>query len=250
MRHLAAAALAALAFSLTAWAQDAEPATPEAQTEPVTAEAAALSGRAEAISTLETMRADVTDAMTVGYSGELISEEEIDGELLRKHLDAWFRLSPRSVRLVFRSPDEGQVVTWREGMDRMRVNPPGFLPTISIDPSGDRAMATSHRPVPQFGIDLTIDRHLSAIGQTAEDADVGVERLGEQRRGRQMLEGHEFHHPPVGGSPVVSFTIWVDPATSMPIHFENRRADGSIYERYRYIAFTPNPSLSDDLFDQ
>jgi Protein of unknown function (DUF1571) len=207
-----------------------------------------LSGREETLLVLNSIREGITERMTGGYSGHLISEELIDGEMYRKDLDVWFRLRPRSLRIEFRSPDEGQVVTWQESWDSMSVDRP-WLPALSIDPAGERALATSHRPVTTFGIDLTIDRYIAAIERTPEDAEVTCENLGLEQAGRQNLTRLDFSHPEVPGNPVTSFTIWLDPETLLPIHFENRRADGSRYERYRYIEFRLNPPLDGDLFD-
>jgi hypothetical protein len=141
------------------------------------------------------------------------------------------------------------VVIWQEGWDDMLVDRP-WLPQLSIDPSGARALATSHRPVPTFGIDLTLDRYIAAIEAAAENDDVTCEERGREQRGRQELIRYDFTHPAIPGSPVTDFTIWLEPETVIPIHFENRRADGSVYERYRYIEFTLNPPMSNELFEE
>jgi hypothetical protein len=208
----------------------------------------AASARDEAIATLEQLRATIDEMMTGGYRGELISEEMIDGDLLRKHLNVWFRLRPRGVRLEFISPDEGQVVVWQQGWSKMVVDRP-WLPALRIDPAGERALATGHRPVTTFGIDLTIDRYLDALRRGSPDGEFEMTHVGEEQAGRQTLDRWDFRHPAVGGSPVTGFSVWLDPSTGLPVHFENRRADGSIYERYRYLRFEVNPQLDGDLFE-
>jgi hypothetical protein len=220
-------------------------ATPEVTVDPAAERAAE---RAEAISTLEQLRAGITNAMTGGYRGQLISEEEIGGQLARKEMMANFRMRPRAIRLEMTSPDE-QVVVWQQGWDTMSVDRP-WLPALNIDPAGERAMATSHRPLTQFGIDLTIDRYIDAMKATPEDAEVTVSHAGTGPVDRQQLDRWDFTHPRVGNTPVTEFTIWIDTATGMPVHFENRKADGSVYERYRYTDFELNPRFDRDTFEK
>lgn len=240
-----------LALTLLALALPRSPVfAQEAAAPPAASQAASEeSQRAEAIAFLEGLLQTIDERMTVGYRGLLISDELLDSGLFRKRLNLWFRRTPRSVRIEFLEPDEGQIVVWQQGWDAMRVNPPGLVPTLSIDPRGERAMATSHRPVTETGIDLAIERYLETLRQTAEDAPVRFQHAGVGPVGSQTLARYDIEHPRVGQSPVTAFTIWVDPATGMPIHFENRAADGSIYERYRYVEFELNPALSDDQFE-
>lgn len=229
------AAAPASAEQMATEAAPAEPTTP------------AMSSREQAIDTLVQLREHIGNTMTAGYRGQIISEELIGGEMTRKQMNVWFRVQPRALRLEFITPDEGQVITWQQGWENMVVDRP-WLPALNIDPNGERAMASSHRPVTQFGIDLTIDRYIEALNQTPEDGDVWVQHVGMEQAGREQLDRWDFHHPAVAGSPVTDFTLWLTD-TAIPVHFENRAADGSRYERYRYIEFELNPSLPASLFE-
>jgi hypothetical protein len=215
----------------------------------IAAQDSASPEREQVLAVLEQLQQTVDAQMTGGYSGRLIAEEDINGELFRKDMQVWFRRTPRAVHFVFNSPDEGQTVTWQEGWEEINVNPPGLVPEIGLDPTGERAMATSHRPVTVFGIDLALDRYLEAVRSAPEDGEFSYENAGVEPMAGRELERHNFTHPEVAGNPVTSISIWVDPATGMPVCFEHRRADGSVYERYRYPQFELNPTFEEGLFD-
>jgi hypothetical protein len=225
------------------------PEAQEAAPEGIVPVAPAVFGRDAALTTLEAMKQGFEQIVTVGYRGEMISEELIDGSIFRKRMQIYLRRNPRAIRIQFLEPDRGQVAVWQAGWDHFRVNPPGIIPTISLDPNGARAMATSHHPITEAGIDMALERYIDSIREVPEDADAGVEHIGLEQVGNQRLDRYDFHHPRVGDAPITSFTIWMDPNRGLPILFENRAADGSLYERYNYVDFEVNPPLSDDQFD-
>lgn len=85
--------------------------------------------------------------------------ERIDGELHdQQEIDLKVRHSPFSVYMKWRSGDKGRQLLFseKETDGRMLVKLGGlkgrFLPTIKLDPNGDRAMAESRHSVAQAGI--------------------------------------------------------------------------------------------------
>jgi len=187
--------------------------------------------------------------MPFGYAGHLRTAENIDGEIIEKDLRVWVRRSPRAVEFQMNSPAEGLVLTWQESWRYGWVNPVGLVPAFPLDPTGDRAMENSLRPITEFGLDLWAPQFLALLDSLPPDARVELSGPTEETLDGQLLRRWEIVFPPAGEWNLVSVNLWLDPVTNLPIRFESRRDSGALHERYHYLELTLNPTFEANRFD-
>lgn len=191
-------------------------------------------------------------------------QERIDGALQPPHImEVKVRRTPLSVYLRWREPDEGQEIIWRDGAHdgQMVVHPGGWrgrlLASIKIDPEGDRAKATSRRPIKNIG-PWSMTERLAVYVEECLQGEHAVEIVSSDARiGGRDCHCFQFTHPQsTADLDFKQVVIYIDKEQRVPIAVENYgwgTADGGsklpLEESYVFNELTLNAPLTDLDFD-
>lgn len=195
------------------------------------------------------------------YTAILVKKELVGGEMLEAQMDLKLRHDPFSVYLKFIVPAEGRQVLYvpsrNDGNMLVReTGLAGLVGAISLDPSGDMAMAENRHPINQIGIRFLVEAVIEDwLLQTAIE-DVSVNYYPEARIGGVECKAIEVTFPEEHNLVDYHKTrLYIEKAGGMPIRVENfgfpARAGGNapLIEDYLYSNLEVNVGLSNSDFD-
>ena len=191
-------------------------------------------------------------------------QERIDGKLQPLNvMEIRVRNKPLAIYGVWRTPDAGQQVIWRDGAHdgKMLVSPAGFkrriMPIVKLLPDDPMAMAVSRRPVTNLGIWKFTERVAALLDEELlRDPAVSVKvTKGDESSGRPCT-AFKFEH--VKPSPTAHFkdvTVLFDEVLRVPVAIEYHRWDdkgiaGHLEESYLFENLTLNVAMNDADFDE
>ena len=192
------------------------------------------------------------------WSFVLERQEWVDGKLqpaerMQVHFQKPFAVYAKWIGAV----DAGQELIYKSGWnnDQLKVNPPGLVPTLDLDPHGTVAMRGNRHPILDIGFPFLVGRIAAdhAIAK-ANPQRVTVEDLGERTVAGRLARCYRSTLPKDQIPSLYAYAaeICVDLRTKLPAEVKVwDKVGGSVQlvERYTFSAVVVNPTLSPLTFD-
>ena len=181
------------------------------------------------------------------YTATLRRRVLINGQFAESTVRMKYRTSPRSVYLLFVTPNAGREAIWIDGWNDNQMlahegsGPLSFLGSVNLDPEGPRAMEGSKNPITRSG--------LAALGRTIADqwrretryGEVDVKLYPEAKLDGRACRVIESTHPvPRREFAFHKTRLFLDAETGVPFAAQQLgwpRAEGQpppVLEDYRY----------------
>jgi hypothetical protein len=197
------------------------------------------------------------------YSCKLVKRERMGGQMGDyQYLDLKVRHQPFSVYVGFLSPHKGQESIYVEGRNDglLWAHPPEaqqrLVGTVSLDPTGPRAMKGNRYPITEVGI-LNLVRRLIEVGEhDTQYGECEVQQFAGAKVNGRVCSVLQFTHP----TRRKEFSyhrarIFIDDQLTVPIRYEAydwpQTAGGEpvLKEEYTYLDMRLNAGLGDLDFD-
>ncbi len=153
--------------------------------------------------------------------------------------------------------DTGQELLYRKGWNegRLRVNPPGLVPTLDLDPHGSVAMRGNRHPIDEIGFPYLIGRMAADHRLALEHASrSSVEDLGTQTVGGVAARCYRATLPKDIDPRFYAYRaeICVDPKTNLPADvavWDKVGGQVQLVERFTFRDVHVNPRFDPLTFD-
>ena len=190
------------------------------------------------------------------YTAHFTKQQRIRGKLLpEEEVFIKFR-KPYAVYVKWTGKvDRGQEALYVEGKynDKVIVHKGGFILshiTVSLDPSGHRAMKKNLRPITCAGIGFLIGSLIEVSERAADNNDMKVEYHGIADLPDGEAHRFERYLDERGDYPCYRAVIYLDKETSFPVLYEAYDSKGNILERYTYSNIETEQGLGEEHFDK
>jgi hypothetical protein len=219
---------------------------------------AAAAGPAEALADELVARMVAAERAAQRWSFVMERTERVGGALQPSQTMVVLYEKPFSVYARWTGEvDRGQELLIRRGWnnEQLRVNPPGIVPTLDLDPRGAVAMRGNRHSIHDVGFTFLVGRIASdhAIAKRHPDK-VSVVDLGARTIGGRSARCYRAKLPKgeVAGLYALQAEICVDDRLGLPteVIVWDRVGEALVeVERYRFTEIKVNPSFPADAFD-
>lgn len=196
------------------------------------------------------------------YECKLVKRERMGDQMGEyQYLDLKVRHQPFSVYVGFLSPHKGQESIYIEGQNDglLWAHPPEgerLIGTVSLDPTGPRAMKGNRYPITEVGI-LNLVRKLIQVGESdTQYGESEVKQFAGAKVNGRVCSVMQFTHPVRRKEFVYhQARIYIDDQLSVPIRYEaydwpaKKGGEPVLKEEYTYLDLRLNTGLSDRDFD-
>jgi hypothetical protein len=198
---------------------------------------------------------------TKSYTATLIKQELHKKGPIRSVMTLKFRREPFSVYLKFIEPNEGREVIYVEGKNKGKLQVheasgvASLIGTISLSPTGDRAMEDNRYPITLIGMEKLLDGVIAQLEDEMKHGECNVERYSQAKVGDVECEMHEVTHPKVRPHMQYQKTrVFIDKKTNLPIRLERygfptKGGEPPLLEEYTYTDLKLGVEHTDVDFD-
>lgn len=197
------------------------------------------------------------------YECRLVKRERIDGVLHEhKFMELKLRHEPFSVYIRELAPKSGREVIYVNGQFNNRIlghttgSEHRLIGTVSISPTGPRAMSENRYPITEVGIFNLTKRLIEEAEKDLKWGEIDVKYYGDAKLNGRSCTCMEFIHP----NPRKEFRyhiarVYIDNEKVLPVRYSSYTwprkpgEDPPLIEEYTYLDVKVNVGLTDKDFD-
>lgn len=196
------------------------------------------------------------------YTATLTKRELINGRLVTQVMNLKFRDEPFSVYMQYGEPHAGREVLYVQGRNQNQLlahegqGLSALAGTLTLDPTGQRAMEENRHPVTDLGLKRMLELVLEQWRIESQYGEIEVRYYPEARLGNIPCEVIETAHPrPRRQFRYQTSRLYFDAETHLPIRIENfgfpqnPAQQPPLVEEYTYLKVETNVGLADRDFD-